>query len=227
MLRDFWSICDKVDACPNFYGIAELKGCPAAELTFFNVETQVEKVKQAGGVISYGNAVETKTAKFRLEGYNADTVKTVFVTAPNLRGKNAYRETYGFFRFAKEAEVVILKEEEKQVMKKAFENLEYKTNSDVILSSSFSSLNELANLMGTIPNWKLRISGHTDNVGPRDANLNLSKRRSESVKKYLMSKGIAADRFEVLYFGPDKPIAPNNTEDGRARNRRVEMLIVE
>ncbi len=221
------NIIDKVDECPTVYGIAELKGCPAAELTYFNVETQVEKVKQAGGVYSYGNAVDTKTAKFKLEGYNADTVKTVFVTAPNLRGKNAYREADGFFRFAKEAEVVILKEEEKQVMKKAFENLEYKTNSEVILSSSFSGLDELANLMGTNANWKLRISGHTDNVGARTANMTLSKRRAESVKKYLVSKGIAADRFEVMYFGPDKPIAPNNTEDGRARNRRVEMLIVE
>ncbi len=112
-------------------------------------------------------------------------------------------------------------------MKKAFENLEYKTNSEVILSSSFSGLDELANLMGTNANWKLRISGHTDNVGARTANMTLSKRRAESVKKYLVSKGIAADRFEVMYFGPDKPIAPNNTEDGRARNRRVEMLIVE
>ena len=221
------NIIDKVDECPTVYGIAELKGCPAAELTYFNVETQVEKVKQGGGVYSYGNAVETKTAKFKLEGYNADTVKTVFVTAPNLRGKNAYREADGFFRFAKEAEVVILKEEEKQVMKKAFENLEYKTNSEVILSSSFSGLDELANLMGTNANWKLRISGHTDNVGARTANMTLSKRRAESVKKYLVSKGIAADRFEVMYFGPDQPIAPNNTEDGRARNRRVEMLIVE
>ena len=221
------NIIDKVDECPTVYGIAELKGCPAAELIYFNAETQVEKVKQGGGVYSYGNNVETKTAKFKLEGYNADTVKAVFVTAPNLRGKNAYREADGFFRFAKEAEVVILKEEEKQVMKKAFENLEYKTNSDVILSSSFSSLDELAKLMGINSTWKLRISGHTDNVGPRDANVGLSKRRSESVKKYLISKGVAADRFEVLYFGPDKPIAPNNTEDGRARNRRVEMLIVE
>jgi outer membrane protein OmpA-like peptidoglycan-associated protein len=221
------NIMDKVDVCPTVYGIAELKGCPAAELTYFNAETQVEKVKQGGGVYSYGNNVETKIAKFKLEGYNADTVKTIFVTAPNLRGKNAYREADGFFRFAKEAEVVILKEEEKQVMKKAFENLEYKTNSDVILSSSFSSLDELAKLMGINSTWKLRISGHTDNVGSRDANLALSKRRSESVKKYLISKGIAADRFEVLYFGPDKPIAPNNTEDGRARNRRVEMIIVE
>jgi outer membrane protein OmpA-like peptidoglycan-associated protein len=221
------NIMDKVDECPTVYGIAELKGCPAAELTYFNVETQVEKVKHVGGVYSYVSAVETKTAKFKLEGYNTDTLKTVFVTAPNLRGKNAYKEADGFFRFAKEAEVVILKEEEKQVMKKAFENLEYKTNSDVILSTSFSSLDELAKLMEMNSTWKLRISGHTDNVGPREANVGLSKRRSESVKTYLMTKGIASDRFEVLYFGPDKPIAPNNTEDGRARNRRVEMLIVE
>jgi outer membrane protein OmpA-like peptidoglycan-associated protein len=221
------NIIDKVDACPTVYGIAELKGCPAAELTHFNGETQVEKVKQAGGVYSYGNAVETKTAKFKLEGYNADTVKTVFVTAPNLRGKNAYLEADGFFRFAKEAEVIILKEEEKQVMKKAFENLEYRSTSDVILSSSFASLNELAQLMISNPTWKLRISGHTDNVGSYDSNMNLSKRRSESVRKYLMSKGLAMDRFEVFYFGPDKPIAPNDTEEGKARNRRVEMLLVE
>jgi outer membrane protein OmpA-like peptidoglycan-associated protein len=221
------NIIDKVDACPTVYGIAELKGCPAAELTHFNVETQIEKVKQAGGVYSYGNAVETKTAKFKLEGYNADTVKTVFVTAPNLRGKNAYREADGFFRFAKEAEVIILKEEEKQVMKKAFENLEFRSTSDVILSSSFASLNELAQLMISNPTWKLRISGHTDNVGSYDSNMNLSIRRSESVRKYLVSKGLAMDRFEVFYFGPDKPIAPNDTEEGKARNRRVEMLLVE
>jgi outer membrane protein OmpA-like peptidoglycan-associated protein len=221
------NIIDKVDACPTEYGIAELKGCPAAELTYFNADTQMEKVKQGGGVYGYGIAVETKTAKFKLQGYNADTVKTVFVTAPNLRGKNAYREADGFFRFAKEAEVVILKEEEKEVMKTAFENLEYKSNSEVILSSSFGALDELANLMGKNENWKLRISGHTDNVGSRAANMSLSKRRAESVKKYLVTKGIAADRFEILYFGPDKPIAPNNNEDGRSRNRRVEMLIVE
>ena len=221
------NIMDKVDECPTVYGIAELKGCPAAQLTHFNNETQIEKVTQGGGVYSYRNNIEGKTAKFKLEGYNADTVKTVFVTAPNLRGKNAYREADGFFRFAKEAEVIILKEEEKQVMKKAFENLEFKSTSDIILTSSFTSLNELAQLMAANPSWKLRISGHTDNVGNAASNMDLSKRRSESVKKYLVSKGIAADRFEVQYFGAEKPIAPNETTEGRARNRRVEMLLVE
>ena len=154
-------------------------------------------------------------------------MKTVFVTAPNLRGKNAYRENDGFFRFAKEAEEIILKEEEKEVMKKAFENLEFTSTSDIILSSSFSSLNELAVLMITNSSWKLRISGHTDNVGNRDSNMLLSKRRSESVKKYLANMGISEDRFEILFFGPDRPIAPNDTDEGKARNRRVEMLLVE
>jgi outer membrane protein OmpA-like peptidoglycan-associated protein len=81
--------------------------------------------------------------------------------------------------------------------------------------------------MAANPSWKLRISGHTDNVGNAASNMDLSKRRSESVKKYLVSKGIAADRFEVQYFGAEKPIAPNETPEGRARNRRVEMLLVE
>jgi len=220
-------IIDNIDACPTVFGIAELKGCPPLELTYFNIETQVEKVRQDSGAYIYANTIEIKTSKFKLEGYHADTVQTVFVTGSNLSGKNAYREADGFFRFAKEAEVVILKEEEEQVIKKAFENLEFTTNSDVILPSSFSSLDELAKLLSVKPTWKLRISGHTDNVGTREANLNLSKRRSESVKRYLESKGVSADRFEVLFFGPDQPIAPNNTEDGRARNRRVEMIIVE
>ena len=220
-------IIDNIDECPTVFGIAELKGCPPLELTYFNIEIQVEKVRQDSGAYIYANTIEIKTSKFKLEGQHADTVQIVFVTGSNLSGKNAYREADGFFRFAKEAEVVILKEEEEQVIKKAFENLEFTTNSDVILPSSFSSLDELAKLMSVKPTWKLRISGHTDNVGTREANLNLSKRRSESVKRYLESKGVSADRFEVLFFGPDQPIAPNNTEDGRARNRRVEMIIVE
>ena len=112
-------------------------------------------------------------------------------------------------------------------MKKAFENLEFNSTSDIILSSSFASLNELAVLMITNPSWKLRISGHTDNVGNRDSNMLLSKRRSESVKKYLVNMGISEERFEIFYFGQDRPIAPNDTEEGKARNRRVEMLLVE
>lgn len=77
------------------------------------------------------------------------------------------------------------------------------------------------------PNWRLKISGHTDNVGSAKANLVLSQKRAEAVKKYLMSKGVPADRFKVEWFGGTKPIASNKTELGRQKNRRVEMLIIE
>ena len=221
------NIQDKLDACPTVFGIAELRGCPAPVLTYFAEAKEVEKSTESHGEFPFAAEVTTKTAKFAMTGYGTDTIKVAYVTAPNLRGKNAYREADGFFRFPKEAEAVVLKEEEKEVMKKAFDNLEFETGKDIIKPSSYAGLNELANLMVTYPTWKLRISGHTDNVGKRELNVQLSKKRSEAVKKYLMQKGLSADKFEVLYFGPDKPIAPNDTEEGRARNRRVEMLIVE
>ncbi len=225
--KDGDTIADKFDACPEVFGVAELRGCPQPVLAHYAENTVVESVSRAADMYSYAQNVDKNTSKFKLTGYGIDTVKTVLVSSPTIRAKNAYLEADGYFRFAKEAEAVVLKEEEKEVIKRAFENLEYETNKAIIVETSFASLNELANLMVKYPSWKLRISGHTDNVGKRAANLDLSKRRSESVKKFLMQRGLSEDRFEIFYFGPDKPIAANDTKEGRARNRRVEMLIIE
>ena len=171
------NIQDKLDACPTVYGIAELRGCPAPVLTYFTDGSEVEKSAQSHGEYPFAADVTTKTAKFAMTGYGTDTIKVAYVTAPNLRGKNAYREADGFFRFPKEAEAVVLKAEEKEVIKKAFDNLEFETGKDIIKPSSYAGLNELANLMVTYPTWKLRISGHTDNVGKRELNVQLSKKR--------------------------------------------------
>jgi outer membrane protein OmpA-like peptidoglycan-associated protein len=225
--KDGDAIADKFDACPDVFGVAELKGCPQPVLAHYAENTVVESVSRAADMFSYSQNIDKNTSKFKLSGYGIDTVKTVLVSSPSMRAKNAYLEADGFFRFAKEAEAVVLKAEEKEVIKSAFDNLEYETNKAIIVETSFASLNELADLMVKYPSWKLRISGHTDNVGKRAANLDLSKRRSESVKKFLMQRGLSEDRFEIFYFGPDKPIATNDTNEGRARNRRVEMLIIE
>jgi outer membrane protein OmpA-like peptidoglycan-associated protein len=71
------------------------------------------------------------------------------------------------------------------------------------------------------------VYGHTDSRGARQMNTNLSKARAASVVQYLVSKGIAAGRLESDGFGPDKPLESNDTEDGRAKNRRVEFKIIE
>ncbi|MBM3447723.1 MAG: OmpA family protein [Bacteroidetes bacterium] len=225
--QDGDGIIDQDDLCPTEFGIAARRGCPAPSLTEFVGGTEIETVRQTADVFAYTKDVDTKQAQFKLAGFGIDTVTVVYVSAPNLRGKNAYKEKDGYFRFPKEAEAVVLKEEEKEVIKKAFNNLEFETAKDVIKPESLASLNELANLLVTYPNWKLRISGHTDNKGKRETNLVLSKKRADAVKRYLMTKGLPDSKFEVLFFGPDQPIAPNDTEEGRALNRRVEMLIVE
>jgi hypothetical protein len=71
------------------------------------------------------------------------------------------------------------------------------------------------------------ISGHTDSDGTRDHNLDLSKRRAESVKAYFGSKGIAADRIETRGAGPDEPLADNKTKAGKQKNRRIEFKLIE
>ena len=72
---------------------------------------------------------------------------------------------------------------------------------------------------------KVRIEGHTDNKGDPLRNLKLSQSRAEAVVKYLVGKGIAADRLDAAGFGEQRPLADNKTEDGRAQNRRVDITV--
>ena len=71
----------------------------------------------------------------------------------------------------------------------------------------------------------IRIEGHTDNQGTPEHNLDLSGRRALTIKKYLLSKGVAEDRLISVGFGQDKPVAPNTTEEGKAQNRRTDFKI--
>jgi hypothetical protein len=112
------------------------------------------------------------------------------------------------------------------ILKDAFNNLSFQFNSYKINSDSFPFLDELASVLLAEKTWKLELSGYTDNVGSDATNLAISKGRVEEVKKYLISKGIPADRIVTFAYGESKPIASNDTEEGRAKNRRVEMKII-
>jgi outer membrane protein OmpA-like peptidoglycan-associated protein len=82
---------------------------------------------------------------------------------------------------------------------------------------------EMVKLMRKYSRLCVEIQGHTDSVGTRSYNLGLSERRAAAVKSFLILYGIAATRMTIKGYGPDKPVASNNTEDGRALNRRVEL----
>lgn len=103
--------------------------------------------------------------------------------------------------------------------------IEFETASATITVTSYSILDEIAKVLLANPQIKqMRIEGHTDNAGDPNFNRQLSKRRAEAVRTYLVQQGkVEEGRLSAVGFGPAKPIAPNDTEEGRAKNRRVEL----
>lgn len=94
-----------------------------------------------------------------------------------------------------------------------------------IKPSSYAYLDRLAETL-IRTNSNIVVKGHTDNVGPEDVNLRLSRERAENVTRYLEDRGVPSSRLSVRYYGMSRPIATNDTEEGRARNRRVEFEIL-
>jgi outer membrane protein OmpA-like peptidoglycan-associated protein len=100
-------------------------------------------------------------------------------------------------------------------------------NKATIKSVSFPLLNDVAQAMADNPKIKVEIGGHTDSVGDDNFNLKLSQKRAESVRTYLIKRGIDSNRMVPKGFGENVPLADNRTEAGRGQNRRVEFLITE
>jgi len=108
------------------------------------------------------------------------------------------------------------------------ESVYFETDSDVIMPRSFDLLNQAASALRVARNIALlRIEGHTDNRASEEYNLDLSQRRADSVRRYLIEEGVVDTRLVSRGYGETTPIATNDTEEGMALNRRVELRIVE
>jgi len=106
--------------------------------------------------------------------------------------------------------------------------IHFDTNRDTIKPESYEVLDDIAQQISDHPELvKIRIEGHTDNVGKSRDNLQLSKRRAIAVRSYLVQHGVDADRLIAEGYGGDNPIADNETEAGRAKNRRVAFTILD
>ena len=106
----------------------------------------------------------------------------------------------------------------------AINNLLFETGSDVIMPSSLPELKRIAQFIVTY-GYKVRLAGHTDNVGQPEANKTLSQARAEAVKRQLVAYGCAAESIKAYGYGDLKPVASNETEEGRTQNRRVEITL--
>jgi outer membrane protein OmpA-like peptidoglycan-associated protein len=105
------------------------------------------------------------------------------------------------------------------------DGLTYETNSSTLAENGRATVARLATMLAKHPDAKISIEGHTDNTGTSAINQELSISRARSVKSALISHGIDAARLETAGHGPDTPIAGNDTDEGRAKNRRTEVLV--
>jgi OOP family OmpA-OmpF porin len=103
--------------------------------------------------------------------------------------------------------------------------IQFETGSDVIKPDSYAVLDQILSSTVVAEGLKVGVYGHTDNVGKEASNQTLSEARATSVKNYLTGKGLKDVRVESKGYGSSKPIADNKTADGRAKNRRVQIVL--
>jgi outer membrane protein OmpA-like peptidoglycan-associated protein len=143
--------------------------------------------------------------------------------SPSTNTDNQYTEEMGTVL---NNESIEAPEDDKNILNKHTKTILFDTGKASIKKQSTEVLNDVVGILKENPNTKFTIDGHTDSVGSAKLNKELSNSRVNSVKEYLVSNGIAADRLITKGYGEEKPLYSNNNSVGRARNRRVEINIV-
>jgi len=223
-------LMDKEDKCPTFPGPIKNKGCPYKLL---------HSIDQMGEIIETDTLLNNQTF-FRFETLSPSEDQLFILGeddgSPFMRvivGKDTVTAVkngkgYFYYKYIPPAEPIIIElmEEEEEILKEAFDNLEFESGKAIIKKSSFLSLEKLAFLLFEKSEWRIKIAGHTDSQGRAASNLRLSKKRAQAVADFLIKGNILKDRIDVESFGETKPVTTNKTRAGRAKNRRVEMEIL-
>ncbi|MDC6405616.1 MULTISPECIES: OmpA family protein [Maribacter] len=102
----------------------------------------------------------------------------------------------------------------------------FDTNKSDVKGTSAATLDKLAGIFKEYPKSNILVEGHTDSAGSDEYNMKLSEQRATSVTSYLVAKGIDPSRFTTKWYGENQPVGDNNTVEGKAQNRRVELAIV-
>ena len=243
--RDKDGIPDLMDECPDLAGSPKNGGCPEfSQLHVLdNKGRTVTVIKEAENGEYVVNGISHKSKYyFLLETNKEEIPNPIYITIVNEEGEHRYEARLGdsgYYELVKqpgednieevaEEEVVevVLEEEQRKVVDEAFGALEFENGKSIIKESSYPSLLELVKLLDNNADWKVSFTGHTDNVGEAMFNMLLSKKRAEAVKEFLNQFGVDDNRIVVDFYGETKPISTNDTEEGRSRNRRVDMVLI-
>ncbi|MGB3947984.1 MAG: OmpA family protein [Bacteroidia bacterium] len=204
----------------NYVKLLEQKVAPymAAhpENQFVNIVTNSTQEKQVLGLISdsvttYNDAQVIKLARYIKRLEKVDSLRNVEELADARRKKTADSLAL--------ANANAVSKGMEQYQSQIF----FDFNSAVLKPESNKALDEAVKVLKANADLVFIVEGHTDNVGEDAYNLNLSKARAKSVMQYFVSKGIASSKITSEGYGESKPVATNETEEGRAKNRRVEI----
>ncbi|RMF04104.1 MAG: OmpA family protein [Bacteroidetes bacterium] len=220
---------DGEDKCPKEAGSTELMGCPGAD-------------RDGDGVLDAADECPDETGEPTTQGCpdrDKDLVRDADDRCPDQAGPFAgCPDTDGDGvidaddRCPQEAGPSSnkgcpeIEDEVKDVLELAMRAVQFETGSAELLPSSYNILDQIAEIMVRYPAYQLRISGHTDNVGDKVKNQELSEARAAACYEYLLRKGVQARRISYAGFGEDYPIAPNSSSSGRSLNRRVEFDLI-
>ena len=197
-------VADKDDACPNEAGSKAMNGCPDAD---------------GDGVADKDDACPSEAGPAENKGCpwpdtDGDGVLDKDDACPEVAGT-----------VANQGCPEVTEEVQKQLNDYA-RTILFDTGKSSIKAESTSVMVDIIQILNEYPTAKFTVEGHTDSVGSAKLNQKLSDSRANSVRDFLIEKGIGADRLTAIGYGEDKPIATNNTKAGRAQNRRVEINLV-
>jgi len=227
--KDSDGITDKDDRCPDVAGPANLKGCPDKDGDGVpDIDDQCPDTKAGykvdangcpmdndkDGIVNEVDRCPEAAGPESLKGCpdtDGDGVADIDDRCPAIVGTIANK---GCPEIAKADSIRIT-----QIASKIF----FEFNSDKLKVASLSQLDELVVILKKYETANLLIEGHADSKGADAYNLTLSQKRTDAVKTYLMGKGIMESRLTAIGYGETRPIADNNTDAGRAKNRRVEL----
>lgn len=221
-------VTDKDDACPKLKGVKALAGCPDGDGDGLpDKDDQCPEVagpktmqgcpdKDGDGLTDAKDACPDKAGPIQTKGCpdgDGDGVADKDDKCPEEHG---LAELQG-----------CMPQEVAEKFSGTLEGIYFGSGSAKILDKSFPVLDEASRLLEKYPTVRIRIEGHTDDRGNDAKNLKLSKDRASSVKAYLVTKGIDANRLVSDGLGETKPIADNKKKKGRAKNRRIEFRVIQ